>query len=124
VSDQATTTSTASDLEAALAAVLGFAGSTERVSRAAAAAGVVVARYVDPEGYALELDPEVVLDYTDPELFAGLVAIAVRIYQDPASPAGILGSDAYTGAYVPSDLLEHVRHYFDHRRVRGAWGIA
>lgn len=82
----------------------------DRISDATAAASLLAARYIDPAG---ELIPD------NPTTAAGVVTLAVRVYQDPASPAGSLASDAYSGVYVPEDLLTHVRHYFDPWRVRG-----
>jgi hypothetical protein len=85
----------------------------ERVAEAAEAASWVAARYIDPDTGTIP---------TDPDVYAGVVVLAVRVYQGPASPAGSLASEAYTGVYVPADLLEHVRHYFDPHRTAG--GVA
>ncbi len=54
------------------------------------------------------------------DALVGLTALGVRVYHDPASPGGVVGGDAYTGAAIPEDLLTHVRHYFaGHRRSFG-----
>jgi len=60
----------------------------------------------------------------DPTVTAGVVTLAVRVYLDPRSPAGVLGSDSYAGAYIPEDLLTHVHGYFDHLRTSGSFGVA
>jgi hypothetical protein len=93
---------------------------TERVSEAAEAASWLAARYIAREVGTLEA-PLLIED--DPTVLAGCVTLAVRVFSDPASPAGSLASEAYTGVYVPADLLEHVRHYFDAHRA-GGLGIA
>jgi hypothetical protein len=102
------------------AAVLGFTGAPpERVTLAAEASVALVRGYLygDP-------DPDLALAPVPDgaESIQGLVALCVRIYHDPASPGGVVGGDAYTGAAIPEDLLAHVHHYFD--RYRRAWGIA
>jgi hypothetical protein len=94
---------------------------TERVSEAAEAASWLAARYIARvDAGTLEV-PLLIED--DPAVLAGCVTLAVRVFSDPASPAGSLASEAYTGVYVPADLLEHVRHYFDAFRA-GGLGIA
>jgi hypothetical protein len=92
------------------------AASTERVGEASEAASWLAARYI-----ARDVDVLTIPD--DPQVLAGVVLLTVRVFHDPNSPAGSLASEAYTGVYVPSDLLEHVRHYFDAFRV-GGLGIA
>jgi hypothetical protein len=100
------------------AAVLGFTGApSERVTLAAEASVALVRGYLYGDPVA-ELPP--VPDGADS--IQGLVALCVRVYQDPASPGGVVGGDAYTGAAIPEDLLAHVHHYFD--RYRTAWGVA
>lgn len=109
----------ATAVAAAVAAVLGFpvVAPTTRVSDAAAAAVMVARRYLYGDTATEFPDPA-----TGPDLYAGLVALAVRIYHDPASPGGVVGGDAYTGAAIPEDLLAHVHHYLDPYRT--LWGIA
>lgn len=108
---------------AAVAAVLGFPVSPSpptRVTDASAATVRLARRYLYADGPDADTpfpDPT-----TGPELFAGLVALAVRVYHDPASPAGVVGGDAYTGVAIPEDLLAHVHHYLDPYRT--AWGFA
>lgn len=105
----------------AVAQTLGFPpGPNARVEGAAAASVALARRYVYPDA-----DPPPVLPdpVAGPDFFAGVVALAVRVYHDPASPGGVVAGDAYTGAAIPEDLLTHVHHYFDPYR-RGAWGFA
>jgi hypothetical protein len=59
-------------------------------------------------------------DGTDPLLppdtaavSAGLTSLIVLMSQDPKSPGGNIGSDAYTGGLIPVDLLVHIGQYFD-----------
>ena len=117
---------TDADLAAAVAnavgLVLGFpAGAVPpRVTDASTATVAVTRRYLYGEGTSppTEMpDPA-----TGPDLFSGLVALAVRVYQDPSSPAGVMSSEAYIGTPIAEDLLAHVHHYFDPYRT--AWGIA
>ena len=92
-----------------VASVLGFptAGTPPTRCTDASAAAVAVARqYL----YGPEYDP-ISLIPDGPDVIAGLAALAVRIFHDPASPGGIVGGDAYTGAALPEDLLAHVHHY-------------
>jgi len=56
------------------------------------------------------------------DALVGLTALGVRVYHDPASPGGVVGGDAFTGAAIPEDLLAHVRHYF--AGARRSFGIA
>jgi hypothetical protein len=92
---------------AAVAVVLGYQGAVPARVVEASAAAVAVARWFlhGPE----EL-PTLLPD--GPDAMAGYQSLAVRIYHDPASPGGVVGGDAYTGAAIPEDLLAHVRHYF------------
>jgi len=106
---------------ARIAAVLGLAEVTARVTVAAAAAVALVRwflygdqLYINPPG-----DPEVPWG---PDSLVGYTALGVRLYHDPASPSGVVGGDAFTGIAIPEDLLAHVRHYFTIHRT--AWGIA
>lgn len=105
----------------AVTAVLGFpAGPPSiRVDDAATAAVLAARRYIHGDRTDAGDLPD---PATGPDLFAGLVSLAVRIYHDPASPGGVVGGDAYTGAAIPEDLLAHVHHYFNPYRT--AWGIA
>lgn len=107
----------------AVALTLGFPAGTEstRVDTAAAAAVSGARTYT----YGLAEDPPTELPDpgAGPAFFTGLVALAVRMYHDPASPGGVVGADAYTGAAIPEDLLAHVHHYFDPYRT-GIWGLA
>jgi len=107
----------AAAVAAAVSAVLGFPTGTPpvRVIDAAAAAVAMARRYLFA-GDDLTLIPD------GPDVVAGLTALAVRIYHDPASPAGIMGADAYTGPMIPEDMLAHVHHYLDPYRT--GWGIA
>lgn len=102
------------------AGYLGLATVTDQVTDSARAAVAQLRALVYPEP---AVDPPLPLPgFTDaPDVGQGLVALTTRIYQDPRSPAGVLGSDAYVGPMVPEDLLTHVHHYFD--RYRHAWGI-
>jgi hypothetical protein len=87
----------------------------------AAGAGVALVRsflYGDPDPL---INPPPDLPAGEDAL-AGLVALGVRVYHDPASPGGVVGGDAYTGAAIPEDILAHVRHYF--AAYKTAWGIA
>jgi hypothetical protein len=107
----------------AAALVLGFpAGTTgQRMDDAAAAAVAQARTYIYgrfPEEPMPMPDPTVA-----PDVYLGLQALAVRLYHDPASPAGVVGGDAYTGVAIPEDLLAHVHHYFDAWRTN-VWGIA
>lgn len=101
-----------------MAVVLGLpaAPPVERVAQAAAAAVALVRWYI----YG-DTDPPPDLP-TGEDSLVGLTALGVRIYHDPASPGGVVGGDAYTGAAIPEDLLAHVHHYFDRHRL--TWGIA
>ncbi|HKY67405.1 MAG TPA: hypothetical protein VJM49_13580 [Acidimicrobiales bacterium] len=105
----------------AVALVLGFPVAPTpptRVTDAAAAAVAVARRYVFGSDALAQFPPPA----QGPDIFAGLTALAVRIYHDPASPGGVVGGDAYTGAAIPEDLLAHVRHYLDPYRT--IWGLA
>ena len=99
----------------AAALVLGFptapAGPPTRVTDAAAAAVAAVRQYL----YGPEDIPTLLPD--GPDVIAGLTALTVRLYHDPASPSGVVGGDAYTGAALPEDLFAHVHHYFDPYRT-------
>lgn len=107
------------DLVAAgVAAALGLAAPTARVDDAATAAVAVLRLYLFPPP---AVDPPLDLP-AGADVVAGLTVLGVRIYQDPASPAGVLGSDAYIGPMIPEDLLTHVVHYF--APYKRAWGIA
>lgn len=100
---------------ATVATVLGFPAAmapSARVTDASAAAVAVARQYL----YGPELDP-VTLVPAGPDVIAGLASLAVRIYHDPASPGGVVGGDAYTGAALPEDLLAHVHHYLDPYRT-------
>jgi hypothetical protein len=106
----------------AIALVLGFPAGTPptRVTDASAAAVAVTRRYLYGDGANATTplpDPS-----TAAGLFAGVTALAVRIYHDPSSPAGVVGGDAYTGVAIPEDLVAHVHHYLDPYRT--AWGFA
>lgn len=107
----------------AMAVVLGFPTSPvpppTRVTDASNAAVAVARRYLyGDEGTPTPLPDPV----AGPDLYAGCVALGIRIYHDPSSPGGVIGGDAYTGAAIPEDLVGHVHHYFD--AYRTAWGIA
>ena len=112
----------AAEVADALAVVLGFPLATlpQRVTDAAAASVRLARRYCYGDG------PDSTLEFPDPtagpELFAGLTALATRVYHDPASPSGVVGGDAYTGIAIPEDVLAHVHHYLDPYRT--AWGVA
>jgi len=56
------------------------------------------------------------------DALVGLTALGVRVYHDPASPGGVVGGDAFTGAAIPEDLMAHVRHYF--AQYRRSFGFA
>jgi hypothetical protein len=88
------------------------AAASERVREASEAASWIAARYMAGDAGA-ETMPD------DVDVLSGCVTLAVRVYQSPSSPAGSLASEAFTGVYVPADLLEHVRHFFDPWRVGG-----
>ena len=99
----------------AAALVLGFptapAGPPTRVTDAAAATVAVARQYL----YGPEETPTLIPDGAD--VVAGLTALCVRLYHDPASPSGVVGGDAYTGAALPEDLLAHVHHYLNPYRT-------
>lgn len=107
----------------AAALVLGFpAGTTgQRMDDAAAAAVAAARTYMF--GRAEETPTPMPDPTAAPDVYLGLQALAVRMYHDPASPAGVVGGDAYTGVAIPEDLLAHVHHYLDPHRT-GVWGIA
>lgn len=112
----------ASAVADAAAVVLGFpAGAANARLDDASAGAVAVAR-----GYLYGVDETTATPMPDPVaapgVFLGLQALAVRMYHDPASPAGVVGGDAYTGVAIPEDVLAHVHHYFDPYRT--AWGMA
>jgi hypothetical protein len=116
-----TDTELAAAVAGAVALVLGFPASPAppvRVTDAAAAAVAVARRYVFGSDQLAEFPPPA----QGPDIFAGLTALAVRVYHDPASPGGVVGADAYTGAAIPEDLIAHVHHYFDPYRT--GWGLA
>jgi hypothetical protein len=106
-----------------IAAVLGLPATPvpERVTQAAAAAVALVRTF-------LYGDLEFINPPGDPTLPAGedalvgYTALGVRVYHDPASPGGVVGGDAFTGAAIPEDLLAHVIHYFTVHKH--AWGLA
>lgn len=107
---------------AAMAAILGFpvtGDPPERVTGAATAAVTVARRYLYGDGPAV--DPPVDLP-SSADVLAGLTALGVRIYHDPSSPAGVMGSEAFIGTPIAEDLLAHVHHYLN--PYRQAWGIA
>lgn len=108
---------------AAIAVVLGFPAPTvpPRCTNAATAT-VALARWYLYGDQVLDPVPVLPDPVTGPDLFAGLSALAVRVYHDPASPGGVVGGDAYTGAALPEDLLAHVHHYLN--RYKTAWGFA
>jgi hypothetical protein len=111
----------ADELAQAVALVLGFpAGAPPgtRVTGAAAATVAIARRYL----FGSDLLAELPSPDNGPDVFAGLTALAVRVYHDPASPGGVVGGDAYTGAAIPEDLVAHVHHYLDPYRT--IWGIA
>jgi hypothetical protein len=97
-----------------VASVLGFPTTgtpPTRCTDASAAAVAVARQYL----YGPEDIPTLLPD--GPAAIAGLVSLAVRIFHDPASPGGVVGGDAYTGAALPEDLLAHVHHYLDPYRT-------
>jgi hypothetical protein len=99
-----------------VALVLGFPAAPTpavRVTDAAAAAVAVARQYL----YGPEDIPTLIPDGAD--VVTGLTSLAVRLYHDPASPSGIVGGDAYTGAALPEDLLAHVHHYLNPYRTSG-----
>jgi len=100
---------------ATVATVLGFPAAvapSTRVTDASAAAVAVARQYLyGPEADPISLVPD------GPDVVAGLASLAVRIYYDPASPGGVVGGDAYTGAALPEDLMAHVHHYLDPYRT-------
>jgi hypothetical protein len=122
---------TIDDLYGAVALELGLAGDggVARVKPACDAAVQIASRYCYGPA-AVAVTPMIVavpvVPIDQPMCFAGLIALSVRVMLDPRSPAGVLESDAYTGAVLPSDLLAHVHHYFDPFRSvdAGAFGIA
>jgi hypothetical protein len=113
----------AAAVAAAVATALGFppGAPTQRVLDAAAAAVALVRWYIYGDVTTLPA-PVLPSPVEAPEMFLGLQAFTVRIYHDPASPGGVVGGDAYTGASIPEDLLAHVHHYFG--RYKSSWGIA
>jgi hypothetical protein len=113
----------AAAVAAAVAAVLGFPGAAPppRVTDASTASVSVARRYLYGDQDAVP-PTELPDPTTGPDLFSGLVALAVRIYQDPSSPAGVMSSEAYIGTPIAEDLLAHVHHYLNPYRT--AWGIA
>lgn len=105
-----------------VADVLGFRGDPPaRVTDAAAATIASGRRYLFGPEDDPPTAPAPVLP-SGPDVLAGLTAQAVRIYHDPASPGGVVGGDAYTGAAIPEDLWAHTHHYLDPYRT--AWGLA
>jgi hypothetical protein len=101
----------AAAVAAAAAIVLGFPAPPTRVTDAAAASVAVARQYL----YGPEETPTLIPDGAD--VVTGLTALTVRLYHDPASPSGVVGGDAYTGAALPEDLLAHVHHYLDPYRT-------
>lgn len=115
----------AEDTAVSVCRVLGFNpdAPTVRVLDAADAALEAARTYIDPVPIEPPGDPlEAVPD--TPLVRSGLTALAVRLYQAPSSPAGIMGSEGFTGAYLPEDLFSGVRHHFDPYRAPSARGIA
>lgn len=113
----------AAEVAERLAGVLGLPATPPpgRVSEAADAAVVLARRYI----YDAQLPgSETPLPTSDeaPDLFLGLVTLAGRVYHDPASPGGVVASDAFIGAAIPEDLLGHVRHYLAPFKV--GFGVA
>ena len=107
----------------AVALVLGFPPGTvpPRITDASTASVSVPRRYL--YGDQDTVPPTELPDpATGPDLFSGLVALTVRVYQDPSSPAGVMSSEAYIGTPIAEDLLAHVHHYLNPYRT--AWGIA
>lgn len=104
---------------ARIATVLGYPADppVPRVAQAASAAVALVRWFI----YGEPIDPPPPVPAGEDAL-AGLTALGVRIYHDPASPGGVIGGDAFTGAAIPEDLLAHVRHYFAGHRT--SWGMA
>jgi hypothetical protein len=117
VTDEDLTTEVAARMATVL---LGQAGApaTDRMTEAAAAAVALVRGFI--YGDIVVVPP---LDLPSSEdAIVGLTALGVRVYHDPASPGGVVGGDAYTGAAIPEDLLAHVRHYWS--PYKRAFGIA
>jgi hypothetical protein len=104
-----------------MAAVLGLRDPDPpaRVTEAAGAAVALVRWFIYGDVLIASAPPVPDLPSGEDAL-VGLTALGVRVYHDPASPGGVVGGDAYTGAAIPEDLLTHVRHYFaGHRRSFG-----
>jgi hypothetical protein len=96
-----------------MAAVLGLRDPIPpaRVTEAAGAAVALVRWFI--YGDVLIAGAPPVPDLPSGEgALVGLTALGVRVYHDPASPGGVVGGDAFTGAAIPEDILAHVRHYF------------
>lgn len=108
---------------ARIASVLGLpaAPPVPRVTEAAGAAVALVRWFIYGDVIIAGAPPVPDLPSGEDAL-VGLTALGVRVYHDPASPGGVVGGDAYTGAAIPEDLLTHVRHYF--AQYRRSFGFA
>lgn len=92
-----------------------------RVTEAAGAA-VALVRWFIYGDTVVEGEPVPPALPSGEDSLVGLVALGVRVYHDPASPGGVVGGDAFTGAAIPEDLLAHVRHYWG--SARRSFGFA
>jgi hypothetical protein len=64
------------------------------------------------------------LEDGDARLFEGLVLLTMRMFQDGPVPGGSVSSfdDFTAGGFIPRDLANHLRDYWDHLNV--AWPFA